>query len=70
MDNPRYVVVAMMDEPQGTAATSYQRTAAWNAAMVVGNVVPRIGPMLGVYPDDSRDIDLTDLRPLVGKEAH
>ena len=70
MDNPRYVVVSMMDEPQGTAATSYQRTAAWNAAMVVGNVVPRIGPMLGVYPDDSRDIDLTDLRPLVGKEAH
>ena len=70
MDNPRYVVVAMMDEPQGTAATSYQRTAAWNAAMVVGNVVPRIGPMLGVYPDDSRDIDLTDLRPLVGKDAH
>ena len=70
MDNPRFVVVAMMDEPQGTAATSYQRTAAWNAAMVVGNVVPRIGPMLGVYPDDSRDIDLTDLRPLVGKEAH
>ena len=70
MDNPRYVIVAMMDEPQGTAATSYQRTAAWNSAMVVGNVVPRIGPMLGVFPDDSRDIDLTDLRPLVGKGGH
>ena len=70
MDNPRFVIVAMMDEPQGTAATSYQRTAAWNAAMVVGNVVPRIGPMLSVFPDDSRDIDLTDLRPLVGKGGH
>jgi cell division protein FtsI (penicillin-binding protein 3) len=31
----------------------------------VGRVVPRIGPMLGVKPDSTRDIDLTDLKPLV-----
>ncbi|MBS7669147.1 penicillin-binding protein 2 [Croceicoccus sp. 1NDH52] len=67
MDNPRYVIVTMFDEPQGTAATSYQRTAAWNAAAAVGRIVPRIGPMLGVYPDESREIDLTDLRPLIDK---
>jgi len=66
MDKPRYVVVAMLDEPQGTQATSGQRTAAWNAAPVVGRVVPRIGPMLGVVPDGSRDIDISDLSPLVG----
>ncbi len=65
MDRPRYVVVAMLDEPQGTAASSYQRTAAWNAAPIVGKVVPRIGPLLGVMPDDSRDIDLSDVKPLV-----
>ncbi len=66
MDNPRYVVIAMLDEPQGTAATSGQRTAAWNAAPVVGRVVPRIGPLLGVMPDTTRDVDLTDLAPLIG----
>ncbi|WP_340587093.1 penicillin-binding protein 2 [Erythrobacter alti] len=66
MDNPRYVVIAMLDEPQGTVASSYQRTAAWNAAPIVGRLVPRIGPQLGVMPDAHRDIDLTDLRPLVG----
>ncbi len=66
MDNPRYVVIAMLDEPKAVAASSYQRTAAWNAAPVVGKLVPRIGPMLGVLPDASRDIDLSDLRPLVG----
>lgn len=66
MDNPRYVVIAMLDEPQGTIASSYQRTAAWNAAPIVGRLVPRIGPQLGVLPDADRDIDLTDLRPLVG----
>ena len=65
MDRPRYVVIAMLDEPKGTAAASGQRTAAWNAAPVVGRVVPRIGPLLGVVPDDSRDIDLSDLAPLI-----
>ena len=66
MDRPRYVVVVMLDEPQGTAATSGQRTAAWNSAPLVGRVVPRIGPILGVMPDDTRDIDISDLSPLVG----
>jgi cell division protein FtsI (penicillin-binding protein 3) len=65
MDRPRYVVIAMLDEPQGTMASSFQRTAAWNAAPIVGRLVPRIGPMLGVPPDDTRDVDLSDLAALV-----
>ncbi|MBT0669410.1 penicillin-binding protein 2 [Novosphingobium profundi] len=69
MDRPRYVVIAMMDEPQGTAATSYQRTAAWNAAPVVARVVPRIGPLLGIMPDETRDIDISDLKNLVPQET-
>ena len=68
MDRPRFVVIAMLDEPQGTVASSFQRTAAWNAAPIVGRLVPRIGPMLGVKPDDTRDIDISDLRALVGAE--
>ena len=66
MDKPRYVIIAMMDEPQGTVATSGQRTAAWNAAPVVGRVVPRIGPLLGIMPDATRDVDISDLAPLIG----
>jgi cell division protein FtsI (penicillin-binding protein 3) len=66
MDHPRYVVIAMLDEPKGTASSSFQRTAAWNAAPIVGRVVPRIGPLLGVMPDMTRDVDITDLKPLVG----
>jgi cell division protein FtsI (penicillin-binding protein 3) len=69
MDRPRYVIIAMLDEPQGTAATSGQRTAAWNTAPIVGRVVPRIGPLLGVMPDATRDVDITDLAPLVGGEG-
>ena len=67
MDHPRYVIISMLDEPQGTVATSGQRTAAWNAAPVVGRLVPRIGPLLGIMPDASRDVDISDLAPLVGK---
>ncbi len=66
MDKPRYVVIAMLDEPKGTTASSYQRTAAWNAAPIVGNLIPRIGPVLGVRPDSTRDIDISDLKPLIG----
>ncbi len=69
MDKPRYVVIAMLDEPKAVAASSFQRTAAWNAAPIVGRLVPRIGPLLGVLPDETRDIDLTDLRPLVGDDG-
>ena len=53
MDRPRYVVIVMLDEPKGTVASSFQRTAAWNAAPVVGRLVPRIGPMLGIAPDST-----------------
>jgi len=55
----------MLDEPKGTLASSYQRTAAWNAAPIVGRLVPRIGPLLGVRPDETRDVDISDLRPMV-----
>lgn len=62
MDNPRYVVVAIMDEATGQYGL---RTAAWTAAPVVKRVVERTGPMLGVLPDESRDVDISDLMPLL-----
>ncbi|WP_379549340.1 peptidoglycan D,D-transpeptidase FtsI family protein [Erythrobacter sp. W53] len=65
MDRPRYVVIAMLDEPRGTLASSFQRTASWNAAPIVGRLVPRIGPMLGVIPDETHDVDISDLKPLI-----
>jgi cell division protein FtsI (penicillin-binding protein 3) len=65
MDRPRYVVIAMLDEPKGTAASSYQRTAGWTAAPIVSRVVARTGPMLGVLPDENRDVDISDLVPLI-----
>jgi cell division protein FtsI (penicillin-binding protein 3) len=67
MDAPRYVVVVVVDEPKGTLASSFQRTAAFTSAPIVGRLVPRIGPMLGVQPDEGRDVDISDLRYLVDR---
>ena len=62
MDNPRYVVLVTMDEATGQYGL---RTAAWTAAPVVKRVVERTGPMLGVMPDERRDVDISDLMPLL-----
>ena len=65
MDNPRYVILAMIDEPRGNAYSLGQRTAGFTAAPVVRRVVMRIGPMLGIYPEEHRDVDRSELQPLL-----
>lgn len=70
MDNPRYVVIAMLDAPKGTADTYGFTSAAWTAAPVVSRVISRAGPLLGVIPSDGRDIDVSDLLPLISNSRH
>lgn len=65
MDAPRYVVIAMLDSPIGNAQSAGQRTAGWTAAPVVGRVIQRAGPMLGVLPNPHRDVDLTAYKRLL-----
>jgi cell division protein FtsI (penicillin-binding protein 3) len=48
--SPRYVVLVMLDEPKGTAATGGYATAGMTAAPVVGNIISRIGPLFGMQP--------------------
>jgi len=68
MDAPRYVVLAMLDSPQGTKETGGWKTAAWNAAPVVGRTIARTGSLLGVIPDMRHDIDVSDMMPLLWQE--
>ncbi|MBY0583218.1 MAG: penicillin-binding protein 2 [Sphingomonas sp.] len=65
MDAPRYVVVAMLDSPIGNAQSYGLTTAAWTVAPVVGRVITRVGPMLGVMPDEQLDVDVSELMPLL-----
>jgi len=49
-DDPQYLVLVTLDEPQRVEATKFRSTAGVNAAPTVGKVVARIGPILGVQP--------------------
>jgi cell division protein FtsI (penicillin-binding protein 3) len=50
IDDPRYIVFVSLDEPKGDSGTHGFRTGGWVAAPVVGAIVDRIGPLLGVRP--------------------
>ena len=56
LDNPRYAMVIMVDEPHAENAQS-GTTAGWNAGMVTGRIVQRVAPMLGIAPDFSEILD-------------
>lgn len=61
MDAPRYVVITMIDDPRGSKATFGFKTAGMVVAPVMTRIVERIGPLLGVQPDPSKDIDVSGL---------
>jgi cell division protein FtsI (penicillin-binding protein 3) len=50
MDQPRYVVVVIVDEPKGIERTHGYATGGWVAAPVVRQVVERMGPLVGIRP--------------------
>ena len=50
MDEPQYVVLVMLDEPQPTPETYGFATAGWNAVPMAGKIIQRIAPLLGVSP--------------------
>jgi cell division protein FtsI (penicillin-binding protein 3) len=65
MDEPRYVMVMMLDDPKATAETYGFHTAAWNIGPAFGVAVSRIAPMLGVRPDRNREPDMSGVLPFV-----
>ena len=69
MDEPRYVVVAMLDDPKPTKDTYGFHTAGWNVAPVVSRTISRIAPMLGVSPDRNREPNMAEVLPYV-HETH
>ena len=59
-DNPEYLVLVMLDEPQRVQETHNEATAGVNAAPTAGKIVERIAPILGVVPklpEDERKFD-------------
>ncbi|MFZ5729714.1 MAG: peptidoglycan D,D-transpeptidase FtsI family protein [Pseudomonadota bacterium] len=48
LENDRYFVLVLLDEPHGTPETFGYSTGGWVAAPAVGNTIARIAPFLGV----------------------
>jgi cell division protein FtsI (penicillin-binding protein 3) len=49
-DQPRYLLLIMLDEPKGSPETHGFTTSGWNAVPVGGAVIGRIAPLLGIEP--------------------
>jgi cell division protein FtsI (penicillin-binding protein 3) len=68
INKPRYVVLAVLDEPKGTKETYNKATGGWVAAPVVKEVVERMGPLVGLAPVDpaspelQRDLAIDELK--------
>ncbi len=58
IENPRYEVLVLIDEPRGTADTHGFATGGWTAAPVVGRTIAQMGPLYGIMPDLAPDHDI------------
>jgi len=48
IDDPKYLVFVMLDEPHGTKDSAGLALAGWTAAPLAGRVIARIAPVLGM----------------------
>ncbi|MDR2067992.1 MAG: penicillin-binding protein 2 [Holosporaceae bacterium] len=48
MTDPKYSVYVLLDDPKPTNKTHGYRASGWNATPTAGNIIRRIGPILGV----------------------
>jgi len=65
VDEPRYAVLIMVDEPQGTRETYGFIAAGWTAAPVAGRVIAQIAPLLGLMPQPP-----APAQPAAGSRGH
>ena len=54
MNAPQYAVFEMIEEPSGTKKTHGFATGGWVAAPVIGKVIKRIAPILGIPAVDEK----------------
>lgn len=70
MDDPKYAMLIMIDEPQPLPETHGYATSGWNAVPTAGKVIARIAPLLGVTPvfDENSTKELKKYKAAVLKE--
>nr|WP_314258397.1 penicillin-binding protein 2 [uncultured Devosia sp.] len=56
MEDPQYVMLILLDEASPETPQS-GNTAGWNAGEVSGRIISKVGSMLGIVPEDSKNFD-------------
>ena len=51
MDDPKYVLVVTLDEPEELSGDEPRRTAGWTAVPVAAEIIRRIAPLMGMRPE-------------------
>jgi cell division protein FtsI (penicillin-binding protein 3) len=66
MEKPEYLLLVLLDEPEGNEATKGFKTASWNAGMLSAKIIERAAPMIGVK---KRPFPTTDPFPEATKSS-
>ena len=70
MQEPRYAVLTLVDEPHGTNASHGYATAGWTVVPATSRIIQRIAPILGVPPVDENSpavVNALAVKSLQGK---
>ena len=71
MNNPRYVIFTLVDEPHGNKQSHGYATAGWTVAPATSRIIQRIAPLLGVTPVDENSPEVVkslQIESLAGKK--
>jgi len=66
INDPRYTIFIMIDEPKGTKKSFGYATAGWTAAPAARRVIDQIGPLLGVKPVNLTAPDVVEAMAIDG----
>lgn len=62
INQPRYAVLVMVDEPKGTKASYGYATGGWVAAPAAGRIIGRIAALFGIAPADEAVVEARDTK--------
>ncbi|HEX3860718.1 MAG TPA: penicillin-binding protein 2 [Stellaceae bacterium] len=60
MNDPRYAILTLVDEPHGNKESHGYATAGWTVVPATGRIIERIAPLLGVRPVDESSPAITN----------
>ena len=58
INSPKYVVLALLDEPKGIKATQGFATAGWVAAPIVRKIIQQMAPIVGMEPSSETEKEI------------